>query len=112
MTSAYPEIIEQAESLVDLIKEHEITISYQKSLAEIGQDKDSQELLKKLVLLGKDINDRIAAKEKVSPDQSKNFELLKSQLDKNNLVKEHIKNQNQYTKMMQEILNLIKDPIS
>jgi len=112
MTQNYDNIIKEAKKLVTLIKNHEITTQYQTSLTEINKNIKSQELLNKLVLLGKEINDQLSQSKKISPTQTKEFESLKNELNKNNLVKTHISNQNAYSKMLQEIIDLIKDPLA
>ncbi len=110
MLKDYSIIIRKAKKLSQLIKNSEISIKYNKSLSEIRNDRKSQLLLEKLIFIGSNLNNKIRKGETPLVDQSREMEIIKEELENNELVKRHINNQKEYLDLIRQVLQRIKDP--
>ncbi len=110
MSDNYENIIIMARELSDMIKSHEITIHYNASLELIKKDKSAIELLEKLVIYGRELNEQHARGCEIMPESSQEVQLLRDELDKNVKVKNHLLCQKEYLNMLQEVMNRIKNP--
>jgi len=106
----YSEIIKKARELSILIKEHEITRRYRETSEKIKNDVSAQRLLEKLVMLGRDLNEQLLKGEEAKAGEAE-LEFLKSEFEKNILVKEHLLAQKEYLNMLKSIQERIKNPI-
>ena len=102
-------IIEKATLLSKMINEHEITVKYNESLEKMKTDKKAQELLTKLVMLGRDINEKILNNESPVFEAQAERELLMKELEANPIVKEHILLEKEYISMITQIQEVIKN---
>lgn len=106
---AYPEIIEKAQKLAQLLKAHPVTIRYEESLEVMKGDRDAQSVLEKIVMLGRDLNEKLQGDNSGGPGPAEQM-LLKEELDKHPEVQEHIIAQKDYLAMIQKVQDLIRDP--
>ena len=103
-------IIEKANTLSKMIEENEITIKYNESLEKMKHDVKAQELLSRLVMLGRDINEKILNNENPMLEAQAEKEILMQQLEENTIVKEHILIEKEYISMISQIQEKIKNP--
>jgi len=111
MKEDYSKIIEKAKELSVLIKEHEITQSYDKSIEEMKKDIRAQELLAKLVMIGRDLDQMAQEGGDMQTEQSAENQMLREELENNKMVKQHIMAQKQYLSMIQIMQERIKNPV-
>ena len=104
-------IIDKANELSNLMKNHKITIDFMKSAEEIKQDRRTQTLLEKLVFEGEKLNEKINSGDDVILDNTYEIELLKAELEENEMAKNHIIIQKEYLNMINTVLERIKTPI-
>ncbi len=98
-------IIKKAERLSELLENHEITLKYKQSLEVMKSDRKAQELLAKLVLLGREING--TGESTMSPSERAH---LTAEFEANPLVREHILNEKEYLKLVTNVQERIKNP--
>ena len=103
-------IIEKATLLSQMIKENEITIKYTESLEKMKSDKKAQDLLSRLVMLGRDINEKMLNNENPLFEAQAEKEIIMKQLEENPIVKEHIIIEKEYISMISQIQEKIKNP--
>ena len=111
MSENHYEIIQKASELSELIKSHDISRQYDESLAKLSKDRAAQNLLEKLVLVGKKLNEKASKGENQTLGPSAESTLLNEQLEKNELVKSHILIQKQYLNMIHLTMEKIKNPV-
>ena len=105
----YPEIIAKARELAGLLKAHEVTKRYEESLDKMKGDKEAQEILEKMVMMGRDINARLQGDDGGTAGEAEQM-LLKEEMEKHPIVQEHIVAQKDYLAMVQKVQELIRDP--
>ena len=105
------EIIIKAKELHKLLLGHDYSIEFQKTSEAIKNNSEAQDILKRLIELGKDIQDNISNEEVVNSLTAEK-ELLRQDLDKNDLVKKHLTNQRLYLQLFKDIIQQIKNPQS
>ena len=103
-------IIEKASLLSKMIEEHEITIKYTASLEKMKSDKKAQELLAKLVIMGRDLNEKMLNNENPVFEAQAEKELIMKELEENPIVKEHVLIEKEYILMISQIQEQIKNP--
>lgn len=108
---AYPEIIEKAKKLALLLKAHPVTTRYEESLEVMKGDRDAQGVLEKMVMLGRDLNEKLQGDESEGPGPAEQM-LLKEEMDRHPEVQEHIIAQKDYLVMVQKVQDLIRNPES
>ncbi len=106
----YTSIISVARELSEMIAAHELTVKYRESLERIRTDVNSQMLLEKLVVMGREISERMNSPEKESFYGRAELEMLQHELDDNAVVKEHLVIQRQYLDMIKQVQDRIKNP--
>ena len=110
MTDEIPIIIQKAKELSELIKDHEISKKYSESLFKISHDRNAQDLLSRLINLGKTLSEGYSAGSSLS-ENSAEYLLLKTELEQCDIVKQHIIVQREYLNLLQNILTRIKNPL-
>jgi cell fate (sporulation/competence/biofilm development) regulator YlbF (YheA/YmcA/DUF963 family) len=103
-------IIEKAAILSKMIEENGITIKYNASLEKMKSDKKAQDLLTKLVMLGRDINEKMLNNENPIFEAQAEKELILKELEENPIVKEHVLIEKEYISMISQIQDKIKNP--
>ena len=106
---AYPEIIEKARKLAQLLKAHPVTRRYEESIETMKGDRNAQGVLEKIVMLGRDLNEKLQGDDTAGPGPAEQM-LLKEELDKHPEVQEHIIAQKDYLVMIQKVQELIREP--
>ena len=104
-------IIEKTRELSRSIKSLEITRSYNDMQLKMKSDRTAQELYAKLVMMGKEINSRLAGGSIEENDRSYEYGLLQRELEQNPLVKEYIRTQREYLDLIKRVIARIKNPI-
>ncbi len=110
MTDAIQPIITKARELAASIREHETTIRYNECLSRISSDRTAQQLYSKLIAIGKELNDRIAAGGVIEQQNSSEYELLQRDLEQNSIVKDYIQSQKEYLDLLNKVIEKIKNP--
>jgi len=99
-----------AAELSDLIRYNKITIDYNENLKKMNDDNKSQELLSRLISIGKELNEKSIRGETVQAKESIKNELVKKDLEKNDLVKSFIKSQKLYFDLIQKVIEKVNNP--
>ncbi|HNW29754.1 MAG TPA: YlbF family regulator [Spirochaetota bacterium] len=110
MTDSIQPIIRKARELASSIREHEITLRYNETLARISNDRQAQQLYARLIAMGKELNDRLSAGGAVERQESSEYEMMQKELEQNTLVKEYIQNQKEYLNLLNRVIEKIKNP--
>lgn len=103
-------IIEKARELSASIRGHELTRRYNECLARMNKDRTAQELYMKLISMGKELNDIMAAGGIVQRPQTSEYELMQKDLENNPLVREYIQAQSEYLDLLKKVTEKIKNP--
>lgn len=103
-------IIEKAKELSASIRGHELTRRYNECLARMNNDRTAQDLYMKLISMGKELNDIMAAGGVVQQPQSSEYELMQRDLGENPLVTEYIQAQSDYLDLLKRVIEKIKNP--
>ena len=103
-------IISKAAELSGLIQRHETARAYTRSLAEIRGDRASLDLLNRLTAAGKEIREKADQGEDAVSGRSAEYQMIEDELRGNQLVKDFLLAQRSYLQLMQDVINLIKDP--
>ena len=103
------EIIDKARQLARLLKDHPVTRRYEESLDKMKEDKEAQEILEKMVMMGRDLNTRLQGGDSDVAGEAEQM-FLKEEMEKHPLVQEHILAQKDYLVMIQKVQELIRDP--
>ena len=103
-------ILEKARELADLVKQHSITKRYEENLLMMRDDEKSQQLLSKLITMGRELNEKASRGEEMSLDNSDENRILREELEGNDLVKSFIRSQREYLEFTQKIINRIQNP--
>lgn len=104
-------IIDKARELSQMIEDSEIAVDYYESIKMMQKDANAQQLLSKLILLGKELNEAINSGEKDSLPGGAEAELLREEIGKNDLVKNYILAQKNYINLIKLVQERIKNPI-
>lgn len=104
-------IIDKARELSQMIEDSEISNNYYESIKMMQQDSKAQQLLSRLILLGKELNDAINSGEKDSLPGGAEAELIREEIEKNDLVKNYILSQKNYVNLIKLVQERIKNPI-
>lgn len=96
----YLEIADKAEDLAKCIKQHDITVRYNDLAKKIRADEQAQAVYERLVRLGKDIADAKENGKELDESFINENEVLKSDLQKNPIVREFVDSQKDYFEMM------------
>ena len=103
-------IIEKAKELSGLIKDHQVTQNYNDLQMKMNADQKARELYARLVMMGREINSRLASDDMEVNNQSSEYDLLHSELEQNPLVKEYIRCQRKYLDLLKQVIDRIKNP--
>ena len=104
-------IIDKARELSQMIEDSEIANDYYESIKMMQKDAKAQQLLSKLILLGKELNEAINSGEKDSLPGGAEAELLRNEIGENDLVKNYILAQKNYITIIKLVQERIKKPI-
>jgi len=111
MTEQYKDLYDKAKELSELIRESDITKKYEKSIGKMKNDLKAQELLARLVMLGRDLNEKALKGEKPEIESNAEAEILRKELDDSPIVKEHTLVQKDYLQMFQTVMDRIRNPV-
>ena len=102
-------IIKKTDELSDLIKTDPIFLRYNESIQELKGDSKAQEILNKLISLGKEISDQ---DESIAPGYSTAAEqkVLEEELVKHPVIKKHLVAQREYISLLQAVIQRIQNP--
>lgn len=103
-------ILEKAKDLARLVNKHRITKRYEEDLLLMRNDERSQQLLSKLVEMGKELNEKVSRGEEIAVEDSVENRILQEELESNNLVKSFIRSQREYLEFTQKIISRIRNP--
>ncbi len=104
-------IIDKARELSKCIEESEIAVDYYNNIQLMQKDVNAQQLLSRLVLLGKELNEAINSGDEDSFPGGAEAELLREEIRENDLVKNFILAQKNYLNLIQMVQDRIKNPI-
>jgi cell fate (sporulation/competence/biofilm development) regulator YlbF (YheA/YmcA/DUF963 family) len=110
MADSIQPIIRKARELAATIREHDATLRYNECLARMNRDREAQQLYSRLIEMGKDLNDRIAAGSDIERDNTSERAMLQRELEENTLVKEYIQSQKDYLDLLGKVIEKIKNP--
>jgi len=110
MENELENIIAKAAELSSLIRSSGAAMEYESRLAEISRDRGSLELLDRLTAAGREIHEKTELGETIVPGHSAEYQLIEEELKDNQLVKDFLLAQKSYLQLMQDVINLIKDP--
>jgi cell fate (sporulation/competence/biofilm development) regulator YlbF (YheA/YmcA/DUF963 family) len=105
-------IINKAKELSQLITEHPITKEYQTLHDKVQNDRIAQEILSRLIALGRELSEQGQQGKPVQTEQNAENKLLQIELEKNSLVKEFLQSQKTYLQFIQQIQAKIQHPES
>jgi cell fate (sporulation/competence/biofilm development) regulator YlbF (YheA/YmcA/DUF963 family) len=111
MNDTIQPIIDKARDLSASIREHEATRRYNECRSRISNDRTAQQLYSKLIAIGKELSDRIAAGGVIERQESSEYELMQRELEQNTLVKEFIQSQKEYLDLLNRVIEKIKNPL-
>ena len=103
-------ILEKARELAALVKQHSITKRYEENLLMMREDEKSQQLLSKLITMGRELNEKASRGEEMELDNSVENRILREELEGNDLVKSFIRSQREYLEFTQKIISRIQNP--
>jgi cell fate (sporulation/competence/biofilm development) regulator YlbF (YheA/YmcA/DUF963 family) len=103
-------ILEKARELAALVKQHSITKRYEENLLMMRDDEKSQQLLSKLITMGRELHEKASRGEEVALDNSAEHRILREELEGNELVKSFIRSQREYLEFTQKIISRIQNP--
>jgi cell fate (sporulation/competence/biofilm development) regulator YlbF (YheA/YmcA/DUF963 family) len=103
-------ILEKARELAALVKQHSITKRYEENLLMMRDDEKSQQLLSKLITMGRELNEKASRGEDMALDNSAENRILREELEGNELVKSFIRSQREYLEFTQKIISRIQNP--
>ena len=112
MPASPDEIILKARELSRLISEHDLTRKYEQALTEITKDRDAQELLSELIIMGQELNARAARGESMKPDSPSEQEFLRERFEKKPAVNNYNHAENDYLNLLKAVIEKIKNPAS
>ena len=105
-------IVEKAQYLNTLIQKHSVYIRYMDALQKLVHDYKSQHLLEKLVIMGKEVNERLYSEGEHMGSNIAEQQVLKTELENNPLVKEFILAQKEHLNLLHKVIERIKYPVS
>lgn len=103
-------ILEKAKELAKLVQKHRITRRYEEDLLMMRNDERSQQLLSKLVEMGRELNEKVSRGEEIAVEDSVENRILQEELESNSLVKSFIRSQREYLEFTQKIISRIRNP--
>jgi cell fate (sporulation/competence/biofilm development) regulator YlbF (YheA/YmcA/DUF963 family) len=104
-------IIEQARELSQMMEKSDIAHEYYESINKMQQDGKAQQLLSKLIILGRELNDAISAGDEGKVTGGAEAELLREEIENNDLVKNYILAQKNYVNLIKLVQERIKNPV-
>lgn len=101
-------IIQKARELAAMIENHDVTVRYRESLDRMKNDPAAQKLLSELIRIGGEISSQGDTTQ--GGTGKGELELLKSEFEQNDTVKNHILAQREYLSLIQRVQEKIKNP--
>lgn len=103
-------IFQSAKQLFDAIEADPAVVQYRELSARIRNDRILQELLVRLIEMGKSLSERAAAGEEEVP-QSAEADLLRKEFDLHPEIREFLESQKNYQKLMSEVQRLVSSEL-
>ncbi len=105
-------IIEKARELSQMMEKSDIALEYYESINKMQQDAKAQQLLSKLISLGRELNEAISS----GDDEGRvtggaEAELLRTEIENNDLVKNYILAQKNYVNLIKLVQERIRNPL-
>ncbi len=110
MENEIKKVIAAAKELSLLMSAHPVTRRYEENLSAMQQDAKSMDLLNRLVSAGKRLHDKAQSGGQVRLDDEGAGRRLQAELAENSLVKEFISSQKEYLKLVQTVIEKIRNP--
>lgn len=104
-------IIEKARELSQMMEKSDIALEYYESINKMQQDGKAQQLLSKLIMLGRELNEAIGSGDEGRVTAGAEAELLREEIEKNDLVKNYILAQKNYVNLIKLVQERIKNPV-
>jgi len=102
-------IIKKSKELSTLLQTSDIAKKYIESIEKMKSDSKSQKLMERLVVMGKELNDKLVKGEDLA-SSSVEKKLLEDELKENLIVREHLSIQKEYLNLIQKVQEKIKNP--
>lgn len=110
MSKDLEQVIVKAIELSHLIQKHPATVRFEEARELMQKDVKSQQLLDRLISLGKILNEKAIAGEEAFIEENEEMMELKIQLEKNSLVKSFISSQKEYLGLIHTLIEKINNP--
>lgn len=94
-----------------MIEKSDIALEYFESINKMQQDVKAQQLLTKLISLGRELNEAISSGNEGEVTGGAEAELLRAEIEKNDLVKNYILAQKNYINLIKLVQERIKNPL-
>jgi len=104
-------IIEKAKELSQMMEKSDIALDYYDCIAKMQQDSKAQQLLSRLISLGRELNEAISSGDEGRVTGGAEAELLREEIENNELVKNYILAQKNYMNLIKLVQDRIKNPI-
>ena len=105
-------IIEKARELSGMIEKSEIAREYYEGIQLMQKDAKAQNLLAKLISLGRELNESISSGESSHTHGGAEIELIREEMENNELVKKYILAQKNYVNLLKLVQERIKNPVN
>jgi len=107
----FDRIIEKARDLSQMIENSDIAREYYDGIEMMQKDVKAQQLLSKLISFGRELNESIASGDASHTPGGAELELIREEIEKNDLVKNYILAQKNYVNLLKLVQEKIKNPV-
>ncbi len=107
----FDRIIEKARDLSQMIESSDIAREYYDGIELMQKDVKAQQLLSKLISFGRELNDSITSGDASLSPGGAELELIREEIEKNDLVKNYILAQKNYVNLLKLVQEKIKNPV-
>jgi cell fate (sporulation/competence/biofilm development) regulator YlbF (YheA/YmcA/DUF963 family) len=110
MNDEMKKIIAAAKDLSRMLSEHPVALRYGENLSAMNRDAEARDLLDRLIRAGQKLNEMAQGGGDMRLERSEENERLCEELAGSGLVKEFIASQKAYLKLVQAIIEKIRNP--
>jgi len=107
----FDRIIEKARELSQMIENSDIAREYYDGIELMQKNVKAQNLLSKLVSLGRELNESISSGDASLSPGGAEIQLLREEIEKDDLVKNYILAQKNYVNLLKLVQEKIKNPV-
>jgi cell fate (sporulation/competence/biofilm development) regulator YlbF (YheA/YmcA/DUF963 family) len=103
-------LLHHANELSELLKDTETYRNFSEQRELLNGDHEAKDLVKKLVILGKEISEKMSMGESSSQETLSELEKLKVDFDSNDTAIEYIESQKKFLGLLDEVIKRIVNP--